>query len=219
MLVLPTFAAPLELHSKRCVLRQWNASDLAPWAAMNADPEVRRHFPSLLSAEQASAEAGRCRDAIAQRGWGMWALEVPGEFAFAGFVGLNVPHYDAPFVPAVEIGWRLPRAAWGQGYATEAAQAALEFALTRLGLDEVIAIAVPGNEASLRVMKRLGMERDEAGDFDHPRVEAGHPLRRHVLYRAVRKGLRAGGNVRQHAVQPAPAQSRPLPRNGDAHEG
>jgi RimJ/RimL family protein N-acetyltransferase len=102
---------------------------------------------------------------------------------FAGFVGLNVPHYDAPFVPAVEIGWRLPRAAWGGGYASEAAQAALEFAFTRLGLREVVAIAVPGNQASLRVMQRLGMVRDEAGDFDHPRIEAGHPLRRHVLYR------------------------------------
>ena len=184
VLVLPTFPAPRELHTRRCVLRQWKEADLAPWAAMNADPEVRRHFPTVLDAEQAGAEAGRCRDAIAQRGWGMWALEVPGAFAFAGFVGLNVPHYDAPFVPAVEIGWRLPRAAWGQGLASEAAQAALGFAFTHLDLNEVIAIAVPGNEPSRRVMQRLGMRHDEAGDFDHPRIEAGHPLRRHVLYRA-----------------------------------
>ncbi len=183
MLVLPTFPAPLELHTRRCVLRQWQGGDLEPWAAMNADPEVRRHFPGLLTPEAAAAEAGRCRDAIAQRGWGMWALDLPGVMPFAGFVGLNVPHYDAPFVPAVEIGWRLPRAAWGSGYASEAAQAALEFAFTRLGLREVVAIAVPGNQASLRVMQRLGMVRDEAGDFDHPRIEAGHPLRRHVLYR------------------------------------
>ena len=183
-LVLPTFAAPRELHTRRCVLRQWKDADLAPWAAMNADPEVRRHFPTVLDAEQAHAEAGRCRDAIAQRGWGMWALEVPGAFAFAGFVGLNVPHYDAHFVPAVEIGWRLPRAAWSQGLASEAAQAALDFAFTHLDLREVIAVAVPGNEPSRRVMQRLGMVHDEAGDFDHPRVEAGHPLRRHVLYRA-----------------------------------
>jgi RimJ/RimL family protein N-acetyltransferase len=150
---------------------------------MNADPEVRRHFPGLLTPESAAAEAGRCRDAIAQRGWGMWALDLPGVMPFAGFVGLNVPHYDAPFVPAVEIGWRLPRAAWGSGFASEAAQAALEFAFTRLDLREVVAIAVPGNQASLRVMQRLGMVRDMAGDFDHPRIEAGHPLRRHVLYR------------------------------------
>jgi RimJ/RimL family protein N-acetyltransferase len=183
MLVLPTFPAPLELHTTRCVLRQWKDADLAPWAEMNADPEVRRYFPNLLSGEEAGAEAGRCRNAIAQRGWGMWALELPGAFTFAGFVGLNVPHYDAPFVPAVEIGWRLPRAAWGHGYASEAAAAALEFAFTRLDLREVVAIAVPTNVPSLRVMKRLGMLRDEAGDFDHPRIEPGHPLRRHVLYR------------------------------------
>jgi len=183
MLVLPTFPAALELHTRRCVLRQWKEADLAPWAAMNADPEVRRHFPGVLDNGQALAEAGRCRDGIDQRGWGVWALEVPGAFAFAGFVGLIVPHYDAPFVPAVEIGWRLPRAAWGQGYATEAAQAALEFAYRRLEVREVVAITVPGNEASRRVMTRLGMQRDEDGDFDHPRIEAGHPLRRHVLYR------------------------------------
>ncbi len=183
MLVLPTFASPVELHTQRCVLRQWRDDDFAPWAEMNADREVRRYFPSVLDAEQAAAEAGRCRDAIAQRGWGMWALEIPGEFRFAGFVGLNVPHYDAPFVPAVEIGWRLPRAAWDRGFATEAARAALEFAFKHLALREVIAIAVPSNEASLRVMQRLSMLRDATGDFEHPRVEAGHPLRRHVLYR------------------------------------
>ncbi len=184
VLVLPTFPAPVELHTKRCVLRQWQAGDFPPWAAMNADPEVRRYFPSLLTPELAEAEAGRCHDAIAQRGWGMWALDLPGVMPFAGFVGLNVPHYDAPFVPAVEIGWRLPRAAWGCGYASEAARAALEFAFTRLAVAEVVAITVPGNQASRRVMQRLGMVRDEAGDFDHPRIEAGHALRRHVLYRA-----------------------------------
>jgi len=183
VLVLPTFPAPVALHTKRCVLRQWQQSDIAPWAAMNADAEVRRHFPGLLTPDQALAEAGRCRDAIAQRGWGMWALDLPGVMPFAGFVGLNVPHYEAPFVPAVEIGWRLPRAAWGCGYASEAARAALEFAFTRLAVPEVVAITVPGNEASRRVMARLGMVRDEAGDFDHPRIEAGHPLRRHLLYR------------------------------------
>lgn len=185
-LVLPTFGAPVELHTRRGVLRQWKDSDLAPWAAMNADPEVRRHFPSVATEEQAAAEAGRARDAIAQRGWGFWALEVPGLLPFAGFVGLAVPHYEAPWVPAVEIGWRLPRAAWGQGLATEAAQAALDFAFARLGLDEVVAITIPVNTPSRRVMERLGMVRDEAGDFDHPRIDAGHPMRRHVLYRKAR---------------------------------
>jgi ribosomal-protein-alanine N-acetyltransferase len=182
-LVLPAFAQPLELHTRRCVLRAWKASDLPAWCAMNADPEVRRYFPGIATEEQALGEAQRCRDAIAQRGWGMWALEIPGELPFAGFVGLNAPHYDAPWVPAVEVGWRLPKAAWGQGYATEAAAAALDFGFTRLGLAEIVAITVPDNAPSRRVMQRLGMQRDEAGDFDHPRIEPGHPLRRHVLYR------------------------------------
>jgi RimJ/RimL family protein N-acetyltransferase len=182
-LVLPTFAQPLELHTKRCVLRQWKDSDLPAWAAMNADAEVRRYFPSVASVEQALGEAQRCRDAIAQRGWGMWALEVPGVMPFAGFVGLNAPHYDAPWIPAVEIGWRLTRAVWGQGLATEAAIAALDFGFTRLLLREIVAITVPANTPSRRVMDRLGMVRDEAADFDHPRIDSGHPLQRHVLYR------------------------------------
>jgi RimJ/RimL family protein N-acetyltransferase len=182
-LSLPTFAQPLELHTRRCVLRQWKDSDLPPWAAMNADAQVRRYFPGIASEEQARGEAERCRDAIAQRGWGMWALEVPGMLPFAGFVGLNVPHYDAPWVPAVEIGWRLSSAAWGQGLATEAAQAALGFGFARLGLREIVAITVPTNAPSRRVMDRLGMVHDADGDFDHPRVESGHPLQRHVLYR------------------------------------
>ena len=198
MLVLPTFASPLELHTRRCVLRQWQDSDFEPWARMNADPEVRRYFPEVLDAEQAGAEARRCRDAIAQRGWGMWALEIPGEFQFAGFVGLQVPHFDAPFVPAVEIGWRLARTAWGRGLATEAARAALDFAFDRLALAEVIAMAVPANAASRRVMDRLDMRRDMAGDFDHPRVTTGHPLCRHVLDRTAAPGrspAATSGNV------------------------
>jgi RimJ/RimL family protein N-acetyltransferase len=195
-LALRTFAAPIELHTRRCVLRQWKDGDLAPWCAMNADIDVRRWFPSVASEEQARGEAARCRDAIAQRGWGMWALEVPGTFPFAGFVGLNAPHYEAPWVPAVEIGWRLTRAAWGRGLATEAARAALGFGFLELGLHEIVAITVPDNEASQRVMTRLGMTRDADGDFDHPRVEPGHPMRRHVLHRLDR-------DARQRLATPA----------------
>ena len=160
VLVLPTFPAPRELHTRRCVLRQWKEADLAPWAAMNADPEVRRHFPTVLDAEQAGAEAGRCRDAIAQRGWGMWALDVPGAFAFAGFVDLNVPHYDAPFVPAVEIGWRLPRAAWGQGLASEALRAVVDFGFERMRLHSIEAQLDPANQRSARVLERVGFVKE-----------------------------------------------------------
>lgn len=182
-LVLPTFDGVRELRTQRTLLRQWKDSDLDAWAAMNADPEVRRHFPGLQTRDEALAEAGRIRAALAQRGWGAWALEVPGVLPFAGFVGLIVPAWSAHFTPAVEIGWRLPRQAWGQGWASEAAAAAAAFALDVLQLDELVAITLPGNEASRRVMRRIGMVHDEAGDFAHPRLAAEHPMSRHVLYR------------------------------------
>lgn len=182
-LMLPTFDGVRELRTRRTLLRQWQDSDLDDWVAMNADPEVRRYFPSVLNAEQALAEAGRIRAALQRRGWGAWALELPGRLPFAGFVGLIVPAWDAHFTPAVEIGWRLPRAAWGQGYASEAAAAAAAFALEALQLDELVAITVPTNLPSRRVMARIGMAHDAAGDFAHPALPAEHPMSRHVLYR------------------------------------
>jgi len=182
-LVLRTFAAPMELRTPRVLLRQWKDSDFDTWATMNADPQVRRFFPSTLTHADAQAEADRIRGAIAQRGWGMWALEVPGVHPFAGFVGLNLPGHEAPWMPAVEIGWRLAPSAWHQGYATEGALAALEFAFTQLELPQVVAMSVPGNTPSHQVMERIGMVRDEAADFDHPRVPADSPLKRHILHR------------------------------------
>lgn len=182
-LVLRTFAAPLELRTPRVLLRQWKDSDTDAWALMNADTEVRRYFPSVLSRTEAEGEADRIRASIAQRGWGMWALEVPGVHPFAGFVGLNLPGYEAPWMPAVEIGWRLAPAAWHQGYATEGAAAALHFAFTQLELPQVVAMSVPANTPSHRVMERIGMVRDTAADFDHPRVPDGSPLKRHILHR------------------------------------
>lgn len=182
-LVLPTFDGVRELRTARTLLRQWQDSDLEAWVAMNADPAVRRHFPSVLTRDEALAEAGRIRTSLARRGWGCWALEVPGVLPFAGFVGLLVPAWEAPFTPAVEIGWRLPQAAWGRGYATEAAAAAAAFAFGPLQLAELVAITLPGNEPSRRVMSRIGMTHDAEGDFAHPRLATDHPMSRHVLYR------------------------------------
>jgi ribosomal-protein-alanine N-acetyltransferase len=191
-LVLPTWSSPLQLRTARTLLRQWREDDLPAWIAMNADPEVRRWFTAVLTPEQAYAEASRIRAAIAERGWGPWALELPGSGLpcerFAGFVGLLVHGLPLPFMPAVEIGWRLDRRAWGQGYATEAARAALDFAFETLGLPDVVSITVPGNAASRAVMRRLGLEHDAAADFDHPRIPKGHALERHVLYRIDRAG-------------------------------
>ena len=182
-LVLPTFDGVRELRTARTLLRQWQDSDLEPWVAMNADPAVRRYFPAVLTRDEALAEVGRARAVLARRGWGAWALEVPGVLPFAGFVGLIVPAWEAHFTPAVEIGWRLPQAAWGHGYASEVAAAAAAFAFEALHLDELVAITLPTNEPSRRVMARIGMRHDVDGDFAHPRLAADHPMSRHVLYR------------------------------------
>lgn len=182
-LVLRTFPHVLELRSPRTLLRAWKDSDLPAWVAMNADPAVRRYFPTLHTEEQALAEAARIRANMAQRGWGVWALQIPGELEFAGFVGLHVPAFDAPFIPAVEMGWRLRREAWGRGWASEAAATAAAFGFDVLGLQELVSYTVPHNEPSRRVMQRIGMSHDVADDFDHPGLDSGHPMRRHVLYR------------------------------------
>lgn len=182
-LVLKCFDGVRELRTQRTLLRNWMDSDLEPWIEMNADPEVRRFFTSVQTRDQALAEAARARANLARRGWGPWVLEVPGVLPFAGFVGLFVPGWSAHFTPALEIGWRLPRAAWGHGYASEAAAAAAAFAMEVMQVDELVAITVPGNEPSRRVMKRIGMVHDEAGNFAHPAIPADHVFSRHVLYR------------------------------------
>jgi RimJ/RimL family protein N-acetyltransferase len=182
-LVLKTFASPVELRTARTLLRQWKDTDLPAWIEMNADPEVRRYFPSIPTPEAAAAEATRIRAAIMQRGWGPWALEIPGEVPFAGFVGLILHNFQADFMPAVEIGWRLSRATWKHGYATEAAQAVVQYAFDHLDLPELVSMTVPDNTPSQAVMKRLGFTHDAADDFEHPRVEDGSKFKRHVLYR------------------------------------
>jgi len=188
-LVLKTFDGVRELRTQRTLLRNWVDADLEPWVAMNADPEVRRYFSFVATREQALAEAQRARTNLTRRGWGPWVLEVPGVLPFAGFVGLFVPAWSAHFTPAVEIGWRLPREAWGQGYASEAAAAAAAFALDVLQLDELVAITAPDNLPSRRVMTRIGMQHDTEGDFAHPAIAADHPLNRQVLYRLHRAAV------------------------------
>ncbi len=179
------------IRTERLLLRQWRDEDHAPFAAMNADPAVMEHFPSVLGREESDALASRLRAAIAQRGWGFWAVEVVGGAPFVGFIGLSVPSFDAPFMPCVEIGWRLAREAWGHGYATEGARAACAFAFGELGLDELVSFTAVTNVRSQRVMDRLGMSRDAREDFDHPSLPEGHRLRRHVLYRLPRSAFGA----------------------------
>jgi RimJ/RimL family protein N-acetyltransferase len=176
-----------QLRTERLLLRGWRHSDLEPFAALNADPEVMRYFPATLSREESDALAARASASLTERGWGLWAVEHRGEFL--GFTGLAVPRFEAHFTPAVEIGWRLAHAAWGFGYASEAATAVLRFAVEELRLDEVVSFTAVANRRSRAVMERIGMARDTAGDFDHPGVPEGSPLRRHVLYRTDRQPL------------------------------
>ncbi|GAA5235305.1 GNAT family N-acetyltransferase [Verticiella sediminum] len=174
----PTLVTP------RLCLRPWRDADLAPFAALNADARVMRYFPAPLARAESDALAARIRGRLANSLFGLWAVEIPGVCGFAGFTGLCVPAFDAPFTPCVEIAWRLARAYWGQGYATEAARAALAYGLDTLGLDEIVAFTARVNTPSIAVMERIGMQRDVGGDFLHPALAPEHRLARHVLYRA-----------------------------------
>ena len=175
-----------ELRTSRLLLRPWRETDLPPFAVLNADPEVRRWLLGTLTREESDAQAMRIQEHIAAHQFGFWALEVPGIASFVGFVGLKHVNFAASFAPAVEAGWRLSRDHWGHGYATEAARAAVSHGFRALGLAKIVAFAVAGILPSRRVMERIGMRHDPAGDFDHPALPEGHPFQRHVLYRAKR---------------------------------
>lgn len=175
-----------ELETERLRLRRWREGDREPFAALNADPVVMEHLPALTSRAESDAMVDRIEAHFDRRGFGLWAVEVRGGAPFVGFVGLWTPMFEAHFTPAVEVGWRLARAHWGHGYATEAARAAVDYGFEELELEEIVAFTVPGNFRSRRVMERLGMTHDPVDDFDHPGIPAGHPLRRHVLYRLAR---------------------------------
>ncbi|WP_329123290.1 GNAT family N-acetyltransferase [Streptomyces sp. NBC_01465] len=170
-----------ELRTDRLLLRQWQDSDLEPWAAMNADPEVRRHLGALLTREESDAGVALMRAEFGERGFGWWALEVRESGEFVGRAGLDVVMEGLPYT-GVDVGWRLTRSAWGNGYATEAARACLDFGFGTLGLREIVASTTVHNLRSQAVMRRLGMTRDPADDFEDPSVPEG-PLRRCVLYR------------------------------------
>jgi RimJ/RimL family protein N-acetyltransferase len=153
---------------------------------MNTDPRVMEFLPGPLSRQESDAVADRIEAHFQQRGFGMWAVEVPGAAPFAGFIGLSIPRFEAHFTPCIEVGWRLDAAHWNRGYATEGARAALDFGFRWLQAEQIVSFTVPLNVRSRRVMERLGMTRSADDDFDHPMLAEGHPLRRHVLYRLKR---------------------------------
>ena len=177
---------PIELRTERLLLRQWHPADREPFAALNADPLVMEHFPGLLTAEESNARITRMEAHFEQHGFGLWAVEIVDIAAFAGFIGLSIPQFEAHFTPCVEIGWRLAAEHWGHGYATEGARAALQFGFESLRLAEIVSFTVPENVRSRRVMEKLGMTHDPSEDFEHPVLPEGHRLSRHVLYRCRR---------------------------------
>ena len=187
---LPRAPGP-RLQTERLLLRGWTAADRGPFAALNADPEVARYLSGPMSRAESDALADRIEAGFAATGFGLWAMEVTATGELIGFTGLSRPRFDAHFMPAVEIGWRLARPVWGYGYATEAARAALEYGFGPAGLNEIVSFTTRTNARSRAVMDRLGMTHDPADDFDHPMLAQDHPLRPHVLYRLTRPQWRA----------------------------
>ncbi len=183
-----------ELRTDRLILRRWRDVDRGPFAELNADPVVMEYFPATLTRAESDAFVDRVEDHFDRHGYGFWALESIATADFLGFVGLWTATFDAPFTPAVEVGWRLGRRFWGSGLAPEAARAAVVDGFGRLGLDEIVSFTAAINLRSLRVMEKLGMSHDPADDFEHPAVAAGNALRPHVLLR-----------LRPSALPPAPS--------------
>jgi RimJ/RimL family protein N-acetyltransferase len=169
------------IRTERLIMRHWRESDLEPWAVMNADPEVRQYLGPLLTFEQAAAWFLNFSDDLDRHGFGFWAVEVRESGEFIGFTGLGLVDDEMPFT-GVELSWRLARPAWGHGYATEAALAALEYGFDTMGLAEIVAVTMQANRRSQAVMRRIGMTSDPDEDFDDPDVDEA-PMRRHVLYR------------------------------------
>lgn len=168
------------LETTRLRLRPWRPEDREPFARLNADPRVMEYFPAPLEREESDTLAARIEARMDEQGWGFWALERKADATFIGFTGLNRPTVKLPCAPCIEIGWRLAHGAWGQGYASEAARAALRFGFEPLGLDEIVAFTAEGNLRSLAVMERIGMR--PRGGFEHPALPPGHALRAHRLY-------------------------------------
>jgi RimJ/RimL family protein N-acetyltransferase len=172
------------ITTERLILRAWKNEDVPPYAEMNADPRVREFFPSVLTRQQSEAEVRRLQAIYDADGFCLFAAELIETGEFVGFIGLITMTFAVPFVaqPAVEIGWRLSHKYWGKGLATEGARGAVRYAFEALKLHEIVAITVPANVRSRRVMEKIGMRHLPERDFDHPGVPVGHPLRRHVLY-------------------------------------
>ena len=172
----------MKLETERLLLRRWKESDRAPFAIMSADPHVMRHFPAVLDRKKSDALIDRLEKHFETHGFGLFAVERKDTTEFIGTVGLQFVGFDAPFTPAVEVGWRIAANHQNQGFATEAALEVLRFAFEDMSLTQVVSFTVAANTASQRVMLKIGFQADPAQGFDHPNLPEGHPLRAHVFY-------------------------------------
>lgn len=172
-----------DIVTARLILRRWRDSDREPFQVLNEDPRVMEFFPATLTAVETDEGIARVARHFERHGFGLYAAELIETGKFIGFIGLNIPGFEAPFMPAVEIGWRLGYSYRGLGLATEGAGAVTRHAFDTLGLPGLVSFTTAANMRSRRVMEKIGMARDAAADFDHPDLPVGHPLRPHVLYR------------------------------------
>ncbi len=172
-----------EIRTDRLRLRRWEERDRAPFASLNADPIVMEFYPELLTRTESDAFVDRIEDHFDKHGFGLWAAELAETCEFIGYVGLWPAPVEAPFAPAVEVGWRLAQRFWGSGFAPEAARSAIADGFDRIGINEIVSFTAVINAKSRRVMEKLGMTQDSFDDFEHPAVALGNPLRPHVLYR------------------------------------
>lgn len=191
------------LTTARLLLRRWRDSDRQPFSDLNADRRVMEFMPGVLQREASDELVDRVERHFERHNFGLFAAELRETQTFIGFVGLAVPSFDAPFMPSVEIGWRLAAEHWGKGLATEGAREVLRYAFETVGLNEIVSFTVPANRRSRRVMEKIGMTHNPADDFEHPRLPPGHALRRHVLYRFCRTLIPTEGRSWDRCAKPA----------------
>jgi RimJ/RimL family protein N-acetyltransferase len=168
------------IETKRLILRQWKESDFEPFITMGLDQDVMQFFPNLLTPQESLNLIQKISSLIQEKGWGFWAVELKETHQFIGFIGLHSQPEQFDFSPCVEIGWRLAKEFWKQGYATEGAKAVLDYGFNILNLDKIVSFTATINTPSQAVMKKLGMQKVK--NFEHPKVPLHHELREHVLY-------------------------------------
>jgi len=173
------------IETKRLGLRRWQESDSSPFYKLNQDQRVMEFFPKTLTKEESDSMIIRIEENISKNGFGFYAVELLENTQFIGFIGLSIPSFEAEFTPCVEIGWRLDFEFWGHGYATEGATACLDYAFNKLDLSEIVSFTTVTNKRSQTVMQKIGMKK--AGEFKHPKLDVGHPLCEHVLYKITKE--------------------------------